>query len=89
MVVATHELPIVKIPYSTLVEAANDVSLHDEIRLAFDSAPDSLGLLLVTDLPPSFEQTRQRVLLLANEFCQLPEETRDQYADPISYWTRE
>ncbi|KAI5477722.1 hypothetical protein MNV49_006005 [Pseudohyphozyma bogoriensis] len=86
-----HEGPvdIVTIPYATLVaEAANpSTKLNAQIKTAFDSAPTSLGLLLVSDLPPEFAAKRERVLKAMNDFASLPEEIRDKYADAPSFWT--
>ncbi|GAA6020138.1 hypothetical protein JCM11491_005540 [Sporobolomyces phaffii] len=70
----------VTISYESLV--AKDASLASDIQQAFDSSPDSLGLLLVKDLPPSFPHLRKRLLLLSNEFASLPEEVREKYTSP-------
>lgn len=73
----------VKISYNALV--ARDPTLSTEISRAFDSSPDALGLLIVSDLPAEFPALRQRLLRLADQFAALPEATREQYARPPDY----
>ncbi|GAA5867709.1 hypothetical protein JCM3774_003386 [Rhodotorula dairenensis] len=73
----------VKVSYRALV--AKDPALSSEISRAFDSSPDSLGLLIVSDLPAEFPALRQRLLRLADRFAALPEPTREQYARPPDY----
>ncbi|GAA5924741.1 uncharacterized protein JCM15063_005721 [Sporobolomyces koalae] len=68
----------VTISYEALV--SKDAALPAQIQKAFDSSPDSLGLLIVKDLPPTFPQLRKRLLLLSNAFASLPEETREKYS---------
>jgi isopenicillin N synthase-like dioxygenase len=70
----------VTISYQALV--SKDASLSSQIQQAFDSSPDSLGLLIVKDLPPSFPELRKKLLLLSNEFASLPEEIREKYTSP-------
>lgn len=73
----------VQISYNALV--ANDPSLSSEIQRAFDSSPDALGLLIVSDLPPQFPALRRRLLHLADRFAALSEATREQYARPPTF----
>lgn len=73
----------VKISYNALV--ANDPSLSSEIQRAFDSSPDALGLLIVSDLPPQFPALRRRLLHLADRFAALSQATREQYARPPTF----
>ncbi|BGP37355.1 hypothetical protein JCM10450v2_001262 [Rhodotorula kratochvilovae] len=76
--------PVV-IPYPALL--ANDPSLPAFVQKGFDSSPDSLGLVIVSDLPPEFPELRRRLLLLSNAFASLPEETREKYAHPASHFS--
>ncbi|KAL7344190.1 hypothetical protein BJY59DRAFT_672789 [Rhodotorula toruloides] len=75
----------VTIPYPALV--AGDASLPELIKKGFDSSPESLGLIIISDLPPSFPHLRRRLLLLSNAFASLPEETREKYAHPQSNYS--
>lgn len=75
----------VTIPYPALV--AGDASLPELIKKGFDSSPESLGLIIVSDLPPSFPELRRRLLLLSNAFASLPAETREKYAHPQSNYS--
>ncbi|GAA5961557.1 hypothetical protein JCM3765_002625 [Sporobolomyces pararoseus] len=68
----------VTISYESLV--SKDASLSSQIQQAFDSSPNSLGLLIVKDLPPSFPQLRKKLLLLSDQFASLPEEVREKYS---------
>ncbi|GAA5870868.1 hypothetical protein JCM16303_001611 [Sporobolomyces ruberrimus] len=70
----------VTISYDSLV--SKDAGLSSQILEAFGSSPDSLGLLLVKDLPPSFPGLRKKLLLLSNQFASLPEEVREKYTSP-------
>lgn len=54
------------------------------IEKAFGSGPDCLGIIVVKDLPPSYSGSRERLLKLAYKFAKLPENVREQYADPKS-----
>ncbi|BGP67715.1 hypothetical protein NBRC10513v2_001035 [Rhodotorula toruloides] len=78
-------IPPVTIPYPALV--AGDASLPELIKKGFDSSPESLGLIIISDLPPSFPHLRRRLLLLSNAFASLPEETREVYAHPQSNYS--
>lgn len=51
---------------------------------AFGSRPDSLGIIVVRDLPPEYKSYRERLLLLANSFAHMDEGTREKYADAKS-----
>lgn len=75
----------VTISYADLVSRPE--SLAPAIEKAFGSDPECLGLLIVNNLPPSYQQKRERLLLLAERFGALPEITRDKYVDEGSkYW---
>ncbi|KAF8610761.1 Clavaminate synthase-like protein [Ceratobasidium sp. AG-I] len=69
----------VSISYNTLTAAPE--SLAPAIERAFGSSPDCLGILLVTDLPPSYPTKRERLLRLAASFAALPEPVREKYSD--------
>ncbi|GAA6012597.1 hypothetical protein JCM10207_009052 [Rhodosporidiobolus poonsookiae] len=62
-------------------------SLPALIQEAFDSKPTSLGLLVVSDLPPEFPALRRRLLHLSNAFGSLSEATREQYTHPASSYS--
>ncbi|THH29723.1 hypothetical protein EUX98_g4466 [Antrodiella citrinella] len=72
----------VTISYKTLV--SSPLSLTASIEKAFGSSPDSLGIIVVHDLPPSFVAYRERLLKLAYNFAHLDESTREKYADAKS-----
>lgn len=72
----------VTISYNQLV--SSDPSLSSSISRAFSSAPSSLGLLIVKDLPAEFPRLRTRLLHLSNAFASLPEHVRERYADEAS-----
>ncbi|GAA5973245.1 hypothetical protein JCM11641_003031 [Rhodosporidiobolus odoratus] len=73
--------PIVVSYNDLLLQSPNLPSL---IQDAFDSKPASLGLLIVSDLPPEFPELRRRLLLLSNAFASLPEDVRDKYSHAAS-----
>lgn len=76
--------PVV-IPYPALI--ASDSSLPALVQQGFDSSPDSLGLVIVSDLPGEFSQLRKRLLHLSNSFASLPAATREKYAHPGSHYS--
>lgn len=80
---ATPAVQPVKISHNALV--SRDPALSSEIERAFDSSPDALGLLIVSDLPTEFAALRKRLLHLADKFATLPQSTREQYARPPDY----
>ena len=51
---------------------------------AFGSQPDSLGIIIVHDLPATYVPARERLLRLAYKFANLPTDVRERYADPKS-----
>lgn len=69
----------VSISYPTLVKSP--YSLTSSIEKAFGSHPDSLGILVVRDLPTAFVPARERLLKLAYRFANLAPEIRERYAD--------
>jgi hypothetical protein len=75
----------VMIPYSLLLSP--DACLTPLIRRAFSSSPSSLGLVIISDLPPAFPALRLRLLLLSNAFASLPESTCERYADPSTQYS--
>ncbi|EJU00975.1 Clavaminate synthase-like protein [Dacryopinax primogenitus] len=61
-------------------------TLHDSITKAFGSGPESLGIILVKDLP-GYAVLRERLLLLANQFASLPDATKELYVDAKSNYS--
>ncbi|KAG8774955.1 hypothetical protein FRC15_000893 [Serendipita sp. 397] len=89
---AQNSLPVrttkegaVVIDYPTLV--STPLTLQDSIKRAFGSDPDCLGIVVVDNLPPEYMRYRERLLLLADRFAALPEETREKYADEKSHYS--
>ncbi|KDQ54855.1 hypothetical protein JAAARDRAFT_37966 [Jaapia argillacea MUCL 33604] len=75
----------VSISYSALV--SSPLSLTNSIEKAFGSHADSLGIIIVRDLPPAYPALRERLLRLAFRFAHLDEKTREKYADPKSRYS--
>ncbi|EIM83300.1 Clavaminate synthase-like protein [Stereum hirsutum FP-91666 SS1] len=75
----------VSISYNTLV--SSPLSLTDAIEKAFGSHPDSLGIIVVRDLPAEYKTYRERLLLLSSDFAHLDESTRESYADSKSSYS--
>ncbi|PCH33351.1 Clavaminate synthase-like protein [Wolfiporia cocos MD-104 SS10] len=70
----------VSISYPTLVKSPS--TLTSAIEKAFGSHPDSLGIIVIRDLPPAFVNARERLLTLAYQFANLEVNVRERYADP-------
>lgn len=76
----------VSISYASLLK--DDLSsLHDDILKAFGSSDESLGLIILRDLPPQFAQLREDAMRSAARFASLPESTREKYTDPASSYS--
>ncbi|KAH8835928.1 Clavaminate synthase-like protein [Flagelloscypha sp. PMI_526] len=75
----------VQISYSDLTSQPD--TLLPSIEEAFGSSPKSLGIIIVRDLPPTFNQYRERLLHLAHKFADLDESTREKYIDPASSYS--
>jgi hypothetical protein len=60
-----------------------------DVDKAFGSRPDSLGIVVVKDLPPAYPKLRENLLLLANAFASLPDPVREKYADAASKYRYE
>ncbi|EJF66425.1 Clavaminate synthase-like protein [Dichomitus squalens LYAD-421 SS1] len=75
----------VSISYNTLV--SSPLSLADSIERAFGSHPDSLGIVIVRDLPSTYTPARERLLRLAYRFANLEPSIRERYADPKSRYS--
>ena len=58
--------------------------IGDPIETAFGSHPESLGITVVKDLPPSYPALRGKLLRLANTFAGLDDATREKYAHAAS-----
>lgn len=75
----------VSISYNVL--RSSPASLSSSIEKAFGSHPDSLGIIVVRDLPASYVGFRERLLRLAYKFATLEEPVREQYADVKSRYS--
>ncbi|KAK7058364.1 WD40 repeat protein [Paramarasmius palmivorus] len=75
----------VSISYSALF--SSPLSLGASIEQAFGSHPNSLGIIVVRDLPPAYALYRERLLKLAYQFANLDEATREKYTDPASRYS--
>ncbi|KAI0757282.1 Clavaminate synthase-like protein [Daedaleopsis nitida] len=75
----------VSVSYNTLV--SSPLSLTPSIEKAFGSHPDSLGIVIVRDLPSTYAPARERLLRLAYRFANLDPKVREQYADPKSRYS--
>ncbi|KAF9270571.1 Clavaminate synthase-like protein [Marasmius fiardii PR-910] len=73
------------ISYSTLV--SDPLSLTPSIEKAFGSHSDSLGIIVVSDLPSDYCVHRERLLKLAYQFANLDENVRERYTDPSSRYS--
>ena len=76
----------VTISYASLLEE-NLAPLHDDILKAFGSSDESLGLIVLKDLPETFAQLREDAMRSAARFASLPESTREKYTDPASSYS--
>ncbi|KAM5532185.1 hypothetical protein V8D89_014141 [Ganoderma adspersum] len=75
----------VSISYSALV--SSPLSLTASIEKAFGSQPDSLGIIIVRDLPSTYTPARERLLRLAYRFANLDPNVREGYADSKSRYS--
>ncbi|KAF8446211.1 hypothetical protein L210DRAFT_956165 [Boletus edulis BED1] len=76
---------VVSISYPTLV--SSPLSLGDSIEQAFGSHPQALGIIIVKDLPVVYQAYRETLLKHAYKFAHLPEETKERYTDPASFYS--
>ncbi|KXN81120.1 hypothetical protein AN958_06074 [Leucoagaricus sp. SymC.cos] len=76
---------VITISYPTLV--SSPLSLGNAIEEAFGSHPGSLGIIIVRDLPLEYSTYRERLLKLAYQFAQLPEDVRERYTHPASRYS--
>ncbi|KAI0095266.1 Clavaminate synthase-like protein [Irpex rosettiformis] len=83
--VATTPEGAVAISYKTLVN--EPLSLTASIEKAFGSQPDTLGIIIVQDLPSTYLSARKRLLKLAYKFASLDEATRERFADQKSRYS--
>jgi len=58
--------------------------MFPSIDEAFGSHPKSLGIIIVRDLPPEYPVYRERLLKLAYQFAQLPEDVQEKYVHSAS-----
>ncbi|KAF7310575.1 RIC1 domain-containing protein [Mycena chlorophos] len=76
----------VSISYNDLI--ASPLSLTESIEKAFGSSPESLGIIVVRDLPPEYAGYRERLLKLAHAFAtKLDDRAREQYVDARSRYS--
>ncbi|KAI0374479.1 Clavaminate synthase-like protein [Pilatotrama ljubarskyi] len=75
----------VSVSYNALV--SSPLSLTSSIERAFGSHPDSLGIIIVRDLPSNYAPARERLLRLAYRFANLDPKIRERYADPKSRYS--
>ncbi|KAF9458723.1 Clavaminate synthase-like protein [Collybia nuda] len=75
----------VSISYPTLT--SSPLSLGPAIEEAFGSRSNSLGIVIIRDLPPAYPAYRERLLRLAYRFANLDENVREKYADPTSRYS--
>jgi hypothetical protein len=72
-----NDIPVI-IPYEDLLKS--DLSpLYNSINLAFSSSSSSLGLLLVSNLPPRLAEVRIQLTLLSNTFASLAPSIQETY----------
>ncbi|KAH9853092.1 Clavaminate synthase-like protein [Lenzites betulinus] len=75
----------VSISYNELV--SSPLTLTSSIEKAFGSHPDSLGIIIVRDLPKTYAPARERLLKLAYRFAHLDPKIRERYADSKSRYS--
>lgn len=75
----------VTISYKDLI--ASPELLTPSIEKAFGSKPDSLGIVIVKDLPEEYARYRERLLTLAFKFANLSDDAREKYVDASSKYS--
>ncbi|GAW09872.1 Clavaminate synthase-like protein [Lentinula edodes] len=73
------------ISYPDLI--SSPLELQASIEKAFGSDPSSLGIIVVTGLPPVYAELRERLLKLAYYFSELDNTTREKYTDASSRYS--
>ncbi|KAJ4499111.1 Clavaminate synthase-like protein [Lentinula lateritia] len=73
------------ISYPDLI--SSPLELQASIEKAFGSDPSSLGIIVVTGLPPVYAELRERLLKLAYNFSELDNTTREKYTDASSRYS--
>ncbi|KAJ3860596.1 Clavaminate synthase-like protein [Lentinula novae-zelandiae] len=73
------------ISYPDLI--SSPLELQASIEKAFGSDPSSLGIIVVTGLPPVYAELRERLLKLAYYFSELDDTTREKYTDASSRYS--
>ncbi|KAK2461689.1 hypothetical protein APHAL10511_006152 [Amanita phalloides] len=76
---------VVTISYPSLV--SSPTSFGGSIDEAFGSHLQSLGIIIVRDLPPVYTEYRERLLKLAHKFAKLEPAVREKYTDPSSRYS--
>jgi len=82
---AMNSSSVVSISYPTLV--SSPLSLEKSIEQAFGSHPQALGIIIVKDLPVTYQGYRESLLRFGYKFAHLPEETKERYTDPESSYS--
>ncbi|KAH7875634.1 Clavaminate synthase-like protein [Lentinula edodes] len=85
MVTSTTFYRAVCISYPDLI--SSPLELQASIEKAFGSDPSSLGIIVVTGLPPVYAELRERLLKLAYYFSELDNTTREKYTDASSRYS--
>lgn len=75
----------VVISYTELLEEEDKSLLYPRLIDAFASSNSSLGLLIISDLPPAFAEPRHKLLHYSNTFAALDESIKDKYVSPPTY----
>ncbi|KEI40749.1 uncharacterized protein L969DRAFT_16112 [Mixia osmundae IAM 14324] len=72
----------------TFVDLFDDSSaLYDKLEEAFGAGPSSLGLLVITHLPPAYGAQRDRLLRQSARFAALPDKVKAKYEDAASSYS--
>ncbi|KAJ4000266.1 Clavaminate synthase-like protein [Lentinula boryana] len=73
------------ISYPDLI--SSPLELESSIEKAFGSDSASLGIIVVTGLPPVYPELRERLLKLAYKFSKLDEDVREKYTSSSSRYS--
>ncbi|KAJ2919330.1 hypothetical protein MD484_g1104, partial [Candolleomyces efflorescens] len=92
MPVPDNQLPVTLTNDGAVSISYNDLKssphlLTPSIEKAFGSQPDSLGIVIVKDLPEEYVRYRERLLKLAYKFATLDADAREKYVDESSKYS--
>ncbi|KAG0229181.1 hypothetical protein BGW41_003167 [Actinomortierella wolfii] len=79
-----HSQDPVIVDYQDLL---NNVDISQKIRDAFGPEDHCLGLLVVNNLPPEYQQLRVRLLRFASTYAALPDSIKDRHTDASSRYS--